>query len=178
MFHCVSIFINSKTASQIFKITRTVIQVSNPASGPPSPFVAVFYQASAIAEKAEVSCHGNAIQNSKTYFRTFKDVSQKAREKCVNGLNVKTIYNEINKKSGGVFYSSSQSSDLQDMRQVHQQKEKAKITKGMSTLGFLGELSTAIMLQHSDPEFTKTISCIRYVIVITFSLERLFSWMM
>ena len=96
----------------------------------------------------------------------------------MNGLNVKTIYNKINKKSGGVFYSSSQSSDLQDMRQVHQQKEKAKITKGMSTLGFLGELSTAIMLQHSDPEFTKTISCIRYVIVITFSLERLFSWMM
>ena len=31
----------------------------------------------------------------------------------------------------------------------------------MSTLGFSGELSTAIMLQRSDPEFIKTISCIR-----------------
>ena len=46
------------------------------------------------------------------------------------------------------------------MRQVHRQKEKAKVTKGMSSLGFSGELSTAIMLQRSDPEFIKTISCI------------------
>ena len=47
------------------------------------------------------------------------------------------------------------------MRQVHRQKEKVKMTKGMSTLGFSGELSTAIMLQRSGPEFIKTISCIR-----------------
>ena len=95
------------------------------------------------------------------YFRASKDVLQKAREKCVNGLNAKTVYDEINKESGGVYYSSSQSSELRDMRQVHRQKEKAKVTKGMSALGFSGELSTAIMLQRSDPEFIKTISCIR-----------------
>ena len=47
------------------------------------------------------------------------------------------------------------------MRQVHRQKEKAKVTKGMSAMGFSGELTTAIMLQRSDPEFIKTISCIR-----------------
>ena len=35
------------------------------------------------------------------------------------------------------------------------------MTKGISTAGFSGEWSTAIMLQHSDPEFIKTISCIR-----------------
>ena len=96
------------------------------------------------------------------YFRASKDVLQKAREKCVNGLNAKTVYDEINKESGGVYYSSSQSSELRDMRQVHRQKEKAKgkVTKGISALGFSGELSTAIMLQRSDPEFIKTISCI------------------
>ena len=68
---------------------------------------------------------------------------------------------EINKESGGVYYSSSQSSELRDMQQVHQQKEIAKVAKGISTLGFSGELSTAIMLQRSDPGFIDTISCIR-----------------
>ena len=148
--------------SRTYTLTRTFIQVSNPASSPPSLFVAVFYQASAIAEKDEVPCYGNATQNSKPYFRTSKDVLQKTREKCVNGLNAKAIHDEINKESGGVYYSSSQSSELRDMRQVHRQKEKAKgkVTKGISTLGFSGELSTAIILQRSDPEFIKTISCI------------------
>ena len=37
----------------------------------------------------------------------------------------------------------------------------AKMTKAMGTPGFSGELSTAITLQRSDPEFIKTISCIR-----------------
>ena len=79
-----------------FPLTRTFIQVSNPVSGLPSFFVAVFYQASSIAEKDEVSCHGNATQNSKPYLRTSKDVLQNVREKFVNGLNAKTAYDEIN----------------------------------------------------------------------------------
>ena len=78
----------------------------------------------------------------------------------MNGLNAKTVHDEINKESGGLYYSPSQSSELRDMRQVHRQKEKAKVYKGMSTPGFSGELSTAIMLQRSDPQFIKTISCI------------------
>ena len=154
----------SRTYTKIksFPLTRTFIQVSNPASNPPSLFVEVFYQASAIAEKDEVPCYGNATQNSKPYFRTSKDVLQKTREKYVNGLNAKTVHDEINKELGGVYYSSSQSSELRDMRQVHRQKEKAKgkVTKGIRALGFSGELSTAIILQRSDPEFIKTVSCI------------------
>ena len=117
-------------------MTRTFMPVSNLASSPPSLFVVVFYQASAIAEKDEVSCHGNATQNSKPYFGTSKDVLQKTRKKCVNDLNARTVYDEINKESGGVYYLSSQSSELRHMRQVHQQKEKAKVTKGMSSLEF------------------------------------------
>ena len=61
------------TKGKSFPLTRTVIQVSNPASGPPNPFAAVFYQALAIAEKDEVLCHGNANQNSKPYFRKSKN---------------------------------------------------------------------------------------------------------
>ena len=144
------------TKSESFPLIRAAIKVSNPASDPPSPFVAVFYQVSAISEKEEVSC-----QNSKPYFRTSKNVLKKAREKCVNGLNAKTVYDEINKESGGVYYSSSQSIELRDTRQVHRQKEKAKKSTRMSTPKLSGQLSTAIMLQRSDPEFIKTISCIR-----------------
>ena len=97
---------------------------------------------------------------------------QKTREKCVNGLNAKTVYDEINKQSGGVYYSSSQSSELGDMRQVHRQKEKTKgkVTKTISALGFSGELSTAIMLKRSDPEFIKTISCISDSYYILFGM--------
>ena len=75
------------------------MQVSNPVSGSPSPFVAVFYQASAIAAKDEVSCHGKANQNCKPDFRTSKEVLQKAREKCLNGLDAKTVYDEIKRES-------------------------------------------------------------------------------
>ena len=53
------------TKAKRFPWTRTVIQVSNPASGLPSPFAAVCYQASAVAEKDKVSCHWNATQRSK-----------------------------------------------------------------------------------------------------------------
>ena len=63
-----------------FQLTSTVIKASVPASDTPSPFVAVFYQAWAIIEKDDASCHGHATQNSKPYFRTSKDVLQKFRE--------------------------------------------------------------------------------------------------
>ena len=87
--------------------------------------------ASAVAEKDEVSCHGNATQNSKPYFRTSEDVLRKAGKKCVNWLNVKTVYDEINKESGGAYDFSSKRNELRNKRQVNRQKEKAKMTKGM-----------------------------------------------
>ena len=49
----------SRTYTKVksFSLTRISIQVSNPASSPPSLFVVAFYQALAIAEKEEVSSH-------------------------------------------------------------------------------------------------------------------------
>ena len=47
------------TKAKSFPLTKTAIQVSTLVIGPLSPFVAVFYQAATIAEKDEVSCHGN-----------------------------------------------------------------------------------------------------------------------
>ena len=80
----------------------------------------------------------------------------------MNRSNAKTVYDEINRESGEVCYSSLHSSELRDTRQVHRQKEKTKKSKGMSTPELSGELLTAIMLQRSDPEFIKTLSCIRH----------------
>ena len=90
------------TKVENFPLTRSVIEVSNSASNLPSSFVAVFYQVLKIAKKDEVSCYGNAIQNSKPYFLTSKDVFQKAREKCVNELkNVWMGYKVVNCETGG-----------------------------------------------------------------------------
>ena len=58
--------------------------------------------------------NGNATQNFKPYFGTSKDVFQKAREKRVNGLNVKIVYDEVNKELSGVYYPSSKSSELRE----------------------------------------------------------------
>ena len=46
-----------------------------------------------------------------------------------NWLNAKTVYDEINKELGGVYYSSSQSSEIEDTRQVHRQEKKKKKDK-------------------------------------------------
>ena len=62
-----------------------------------------------------------------------------------------------------------QSSELLDTRQVHRHrhasstptKKKAKKSKEMSTPELSKGLSAASMLQRSDLEFIKTISCIR-----------------
>ena len=43
-----------------------------------------------------------------------------------NWLNAKTVYDEINKELGGVYYSSSQSSEIEDTRQVHRQEKKKR----------------------------------------------------
>ena len=88
----------------------------------------------------------------------------------MNGL---TVYDQMNKESGEVYYSSSKSSELRNTWQLYRQKEKAKMTKRISTPEFSGELSTAIMLQRSDRELIKIISCIPDSYYI--SLERLFS---
>lgn len=63
------------------------------------------------------------------------------------------------------------------MRKVPRQKKIIKMTKGMRTPEVLIELSTEIVLQRSDPELIKAILCICNGF-ITFSSERLFSWMM
>ena len=82
-----------------------------------------------IAEKDEVPCHANASQNSKPCFRTSKDVLYKAKEKYVDGLKDKPVYEEINKKLGETYYSSSKSGELGDTRKITGKKKRRKRAK-------------------------------------------------
>ena len=147
----------SRTDTKVksFSITRAVIQVSKPASGPLVPLLRFSTKLQQLLKKTKFHITEMPAKILNHIFGRPK--MQKSRETCVNGLNAKTVYDKTNKESSGVYYSSSQSSELRDTQQVLRQKEYAKMNKGMSTPEFLGELSTAIMLQRSYAEFIKTI---------------------
>ena len=63
-----------------FPLTRTIVKMANSINEPMSPDVAIFYHAQQITESAEILCHGNAIQESKPFFRTSKYVLAKLGE--------------------------------------------------------------------------------------------------
>ena len=68
----------------------------------------------------------------------------------MNSLNAKTVYGEINKESGGVYYSYSQSGELRDTKHVHRQIEKENKENGMSTPELSQKLSAVIILLRSS----------------------------
>ena len=68
----------------------------------------------------------------------------------MNSLNAKTVYDEINRESGGVYYSYSQSGELRDTRHVHHQIEKENKENGMSTPELSQRLSAVIIPLRSS----------------------------
>ena len=102
-----------------FSLTRTTIKMSNAIKGPPSPYVAVFYQAEQIIKSSKNLPHGNVIEHDKLYFRTSKDVSEKSKENVSKGIPLKKVYDQINDDLEGLFFSISQSNKLRDTRQVY-----------------------------------------------------------
>ena len=70
------------TKPKSFALTRTVIKVSNPASDPPTPFVAVSYQASAIAEEDEVHATEMPPRILNHVFGLPKMFSKKPEKRC------------------------------------------------------------------------------------------------
>ena len=102
-----------------FSLTRTTIKMSNAIKGPPSPYVAVLYQAEQIIKSSKNLPHGNVIEHDKLYFRTSKDVSEKSKENVSKGIPLKKVYDQINDDLEGVFFSISQSNKLRDTRQVY-----------------------------------------------------------
>lgn len=138
-----------------FPLSRTIISISNPFNGPVSPYIAVLYQAlDNISEDAKCLPHGNAKKlSAKSYFRTSKNVLEKTKQKLDGGMDPKKVYDEVNNESGGVFYSTSQSNELRDMKQVYRQNKKDKSCPLVAD-----ELTSAILLQQDDPQFIRSVS--------------------
>ena len=137
--------------------------MSNPINGPPSPYVVVLYQAEQIIESSENLPHGNAIKHDKPYFRTSKDVLEQTKENLSKGMPPKKVYDRMNDDSGGVFFSTSQSNELRDTRQLYQQSENLKKKRKEDEINDhrQGELASIIELQRREKEFVRNVSCMR-----------------
>ena len=68
----------------------------------------------------------------------------------MNNLNAKTVYDEINKEPGGVYYSYSQSGELRDTRHVHRQIEKENKENEMNTPKLSQKLSAVTIPLRSS----------------------------
>ena len=102
-----------------FPLTRASVKMANLINGPIPRYIAVFYHAQQITESAEVLCHGNAIRESKPYFRFSKDVIEKTKEILSKGKGAKKVYHQVNSESGGIFFLSSRSKELRDTREIY-----------------------------------------------------------
>ena len=73
-----------------------------------------FYNAyNTITENSKVFSHGNSSKsNEKPHFRTSKDILNQTKISLEQHSNPKTVYTSINRNSGGVFSSTSQSEEL------------------------------------------------------------------
>ena len=120
-----------------FPLTRAVINISYLSDGPESPFVAVVYHAeSTIKESTPVLPHGNATKDSfltKPYIRTNKGVLEKTKQMVWDGVKPKTICDTINNNTGGVYFSTSQSNELTDSKQVYRKVNNLKPKRNVVT---------------------------------------------
>ena len=85
------------------------------------------------------------------------------KQKLNSGLNPKKVYDKINDESGGVYNSVSQSHELRDIKQVYRQNQNLKNTAKASqrSSNASDELTSAILMQRNDPDFIRTVSCLR-----------------
>ena len=87
-------------------------------------------------------------------------------------MRAKKVYDQINSKSGDVFFSRSQSKELRNTRQIYRQCANLKKEKKENeSHGHLqGELESIINFQRGEKEFVKIVTYIRdsfYVFLAT-----------
>ena len=79
-----------------------------------------------------------------------------------DGVKPKTIYDTINNNTGGVYFSTSQSNELRDIKQVYRQSQQLKAEKKCNeNYDKKDELIAAIELQREKKDFIRSISCLR-----------------
>ena len=87
---------------------------------------------------------------------------EKTKENLSKGMPPKKVYDRINDDSGGVFFSTTQSNELRDTRQVYRQSENLKKKRKEDEINdHQGELASIIEFQRREKEFVRNVSCIR-----------------
>ena len=126
-----------------------------------SPYIAVIYQTKTpINEKDRVLHHGNSKKCDKPYIKTSQNVFEKTKKLISEGMSSKKIYDKVNEDSGGPMYSTSQSNELRDTRQVYRQSSKSK-KEGQETVKCDDELASFIRYQKSHQDFLRTVACLQ-----------------
>ena len=144
-------------------MTRSIITLSNPINFSISPYVAVIYQIqSPINESNKVLHHGNATKNvDKAYIKTSKKVLEKTKKLLPEGWSSKTVYDKVNRDSGGTMYSTSQSNELRDTRQVYRQAAKLNENKESNPNESNDELESIVSYQKIHPEFIRSVTLLK-----------------
>ena len=87
---------------------------------------------------------------------------EKTKENLSKGMPPKKVYDRINDDSGGVFFSTTQSNELRDTRQVYRQSENLKKKRKEDEINdHQGELASITEFQRREKEFVRNVSCIR-----------------
>ena len=155
-------FHRSYSKAKSFPLSRTVITISDPVNGPISPYVAVTYQTEGpIPENVNVLSHGNTKRSTKPYLKTSRNVLEKTKASLEKGMSSKKVYDQINNTSGGVFFSTSQSNELRDTRQVYRQSAKLKEKEKNTNESINDQLASLLNLQRTDADFLRTVTCLR-----------------
>ena len=146
-----------------FPRTRSIITLSNPINFSISPYVAVIYQIqSPKNESNKVLHHGNATKNvDKPYIKTSKKVLEKTKKLLPEGWSSKTVYDKVNRDSAGTMYSTSQSNELRDTRQVYRQAAKLNENKESNPNESHDELESIVSYQKIHPEFIRSVTLLK-----------------
>ena len=94
------------------------------------PYAAAMYTVSSvIKESSTIKPHGNCTKNTskqKPYLRTCDSVLSEAKDLLSQGKKPSTVYDLLNKKSGGPYTSSSQNIEPRNIRQIYRQDKEVK----------------------------------------------------
>ena len=118
---------------------------------------------SPITENNKVIHHGNTKKSQeKPYIRTSKQVLEKTSKLLQEGMSSQTVYDKVNSESGGTMFSTTQSKELRDTRQVYRQAAKVRVNESGTDGGTTDdELASLLAYQKVNPDFVRSISFLR-----------------
>ena len=124
----------SYEVAKSFPLQRIITTFSK-LGNPPSPYTAVLYKIiSPISDDTKVEPHGNATKSDRPYYKTSRSVLSRVKSELEKGKKPQKVYDQINKESGGVFSSLSQSNELRDCRQIYRQTQSIKKEKKKNSI--------------------------------------------